>query len=324
MESINGVPPSPDKPERSAEPPRGTSGQAFRSALDRHIASEASTNPGTAASTVHTIRSGDTLSDVVKKRMDTLGMQYETGDIYRQVRMVAAANKIDDPDRVYVDQRIDLSAVGRELVTASGGPATHTIPAQQPAKFTAINIPAPPSPLPRPSSAAPASLTLGAPEAQSTQPQSPQPQDATQEYLLPATGRLTSGYGTRNDPFTGAVRFHHGIDIALSRGTPVGSVASGDILFVGRRGGYGHVVEIDHGRGETSLYAHLGETSVTAGQAIERGQVIGLSGSSGRSTGPHLHFEIRRDGNSIDPATVLPVDTLPVGVEKAIERGVIG
>ncbi len=319
MEPVNGLPPSPDKPERSAEPPRGTSGEAFRSALDRHVASGAGVNARATTSTVHTIRTGDTLSDVVKKRMDTLGMQYETGDIYRQVRTVAAANRIEDPDRIYVDQRIDLSAVGQKTAVASGGPAPHTVPPQQTAELTPVNIPIPASPLHQPPVSVPASVTVGAPETQSAQPQT-----APTEYVLPATGRLTSGYGTRNDPFTGALRFHHGIDIALNRGTPVGSVASGEVLFVGRRGGYGHVVEIDHGRGETSLYAHLGETSVAAGQAIGLGQVIGLSGSSGRSTGPHLHFEIRRDGSSIDPATVLPVDTLPVGVEKAIERKEIG
>lgn len=114
--------------------------------------------------------------------------------------------------------------------------------------------------------------------------------------------RITSNFGTRNDPFTGKPKKHRGIDFAGQIGTELMAVAPGRVISAGERVGYGTTVEIDHGLGFTTLYAHLSQTNVTRGDWVRPGTVIGLAGSSGRSTGPHLHYEIRYKGVPFDPS----------------------
>jgi len=115
-------------------------------------------------------------------------------------------------------------------------------------------------------------------------------------------GQVTSGYGWRRDPFTGAPRFHNGIDVAQRYGQDVPAAASGRVVFAGEQGTYGTTVIVDHGSGQQTRYAHLSAAAVTAGQQVEAGQVIGKVGASGRTTGPHLHFEVTTDGEATDPA----------------------
>ena len=115
--------------------------------------------------------------------------------------------------------------------------------------------------------------------------------------------RVTSNYGTRTDPFTGEQKRHRGIDFAGKIGTPLMAVAPGRVISAGERVGYGTTVEIDHGLGFTTLYAHLSQINVSRGDWVRAGTVIGLAGSSGRSTGPHLHYEIRYKGVPFDPTT---------------------
>lgn len=113
--------------------------------------------------------------------------------------------------------------------------------------------------------------------------------------------RITSNYGTRNDPFTGKPKKHRGIDFAGKIGTELMAVAPGRVVSAGERVGYGTTVEIDHGLGFTTLYAHLSQITVSRGDWVRPGTVVGLGGSSGRSTGPHLHYEIRYKGAPFDP-----------------------
>jgi murein DD-endopeptidase MepM/ murein hydrolase activator NlpD len=113
---------------------------------------------------------------------------------------------------------------------------------------------------------------------------------------------ISSAFGWRRDPFTGAARFHQGIDIALKYGAEVRAAAAGHVSFSGVQGGYGHTVVIDHGTGRQTRYAHLSDASVRDGDAVTEGQIIGRSGASGRSSGPHLHFELLVDGTPVDPA----------------------
>lgn len=113
--------------------------------------------------------------------------------------------------------------------------------------------------------------------------------------------RVTSEFGTRNDPFTGEKKKHRGIDFAGKIGTELFAVAPGRVVSAGDRVGYGTTVEIDHGLGFTTLYAHLSQVMVSRGDWVRPGTVIGLGGSSGRSTGPHLHYEIRYKGAPFDP-----------------------
>jgi len=117
--------------------------------------------------------------------------------------------------------------------------------------------------------------------------------------------KFTSNFGIRSDPFKGVAAFHPGVDIPCSTGTAVYATADGVIDKAERSGGYGNMVEIDHGRGIQTRFGHLSKILVTAGQKVKRGQLIALSGSTGRSTGPHLHYEVRIDGRAVNPMPFL-------------------
>ena len=116
-----------------------------------------------------------------------------------------------------------------------------------------------------------------------------------------AKGWLSSAYGNRMDPITGQPAWHAGVDFAGSQGSDVLAVASGVVVFADRRDGYGKLVEINHGNGVSTRYGHHDKLLVKAGEIVKKGDVIGLMGSSGRSTGPHVHFEVLRNGRNIDP-----------------------
>ena len=113
---------------------------------------------------------------------------------------------------------------------------------------------------------------------------------------------FTSGFGVRSDPFQHGAAMHPGIDLAGSYGTPIYATADGTVLRAGwNSGGYGNLVEIDHGRGITTRYGHMSAILVTPGQHVTRGQQVGRMGSTGRSTGNHLHYEVRIDGRAVNP-----------------------
>jgi murein DD-endopeptidase MepM/ murein hydrolase activator NlpD len=116
---------------------------------------------------------------------------------------------------------------------------------------------------------------------------------------------LSSGFGVRSDPFLGRLAMHTGLDIRGSTGDPVHATANGTVENAGWSGGYGKMVEIDHGNGFSTRYGHLSEIEVKVGQQIKIGQVIGRVGTTGRSTGPHLHYETRIDGEAVDPQKFL-------------------
>jgi murein DD-endopeptidase MepM/ murein hydrolase activator NlpD len=117
-------------------------------------------------------------------------------------------------------------------------------------------------------------------------------------------GRVSSAFGMRADPMHGRKQVHKGLDIAAPRGAEVRPVAAGTVVSVGERGGYGLTVEVDHGEGWTTLYAHCDSAGVTVGQRVTAEQTIATVGSTGRSTGPHLHLEVRQQGRSVDPREV--------------------
>jgi len=119
--------------------------------------------------------------------------------------------------------------------------------------------------------------------------------------LWPVTGPITSSFGERLDPFNGEGAFHAGIDISSSFGQPVHAAADGVIMTAGLASGYGREVLVDHGNGIQTLYGHLSGFAVTVGEQVKRGQVIGYVGTSGRSTGPHLHYEVRIRNTPVNP-----------------------
>jgi murein DD-endopeptidase MepM/ murein hydrolase activator NlpD len=121
----------------------------------------------------------------------------------------------------------------------------------------------------------------------------------------PVTGGETSSYGYRRDPFTNRRKFHKGVDYRAPRGTPVFAAGPGVVRWARRKSGYGRVIMLDHGAGVETRYAHLQSIEVDAGEHVAAGARIGTVGSTGRATGPHLHFELRIDGDAHDPQEML-------------------
>ena len=119
--------------------------------------------------------------------------------------------------------------------------------------------------------------------------------------LWPVIGHITDSFGQRLDPFSGEGAFHTGVDIASDYGAPVHVAADGVVVFVQNRAGYGRVVAVDHGFGITTWYAHLSAFATIAGSRVKRGQVVGYTGISGRSTGPHVHYEVRMNNAPVNP-----------------------
>ena len=117
----------------------------------------------------------------------------------------------------------------------------------------------------------------------------------------PVSGEITSPYGYRVHPIWGTTIYHSGIDIGVDEGTPVHAADSGVVVWSGWMGGYGYAVVIDHGNGLSTLYGHNSELAVDEGQSVAKGQVISYAGSTGNSTGPHVHFEVRVNGDPVDP-----------------------
>jgi len=118
-------------------------------------------------------------------------------------------------------------------------------------------------------------------------------------------GWMSSRYGHRVDPITGKRAWHNGVDFAGKNGSDVIAVAAGVVVYSGQRNGYGQMVEINHGSGYSTRYGHHKELIVKAGDIVRKGEVIGLMGSSGRSTGPHVHFEVFKNGRIVDPAAYI-------------------
>ena len=120
-----------------------------------------------------------------------------------------------------------------------------------------------------------------------------------------ANGFISSYFGERADPFDGLEAFHKGVDFAGTPGSPVTAVAAGVVTWAGERTGYGKLIEINHGDGFTTRYGHNERTLVTVGQTVKRGERIALMGSTGRSTGPHVHFEVLRNGRQVNPLSYI-------------------
>lgn len=133
----------------------------------------------------------------------------------------------------------------------------------------------------------------------------------------PVDAHVSSDFGWRRDPIDGKTRFHNGIDFSIPPNTPVKSVMEGEVVFSGWEKGYGHLVEIKHPDGYTSRYGHNSKLLVKEGEKVRAGTVVARSGSSGRSTGPHLHFEIRKENMALDPEGFLKKNKINVFARKA-------
>ncbi len=142
--------------------------------------------------------------------------------------------------------------------------------------------------------------------------------------IMPVDKRLFTiacGFGYRRDPISGHSKFHEGIDITAAKGTPVLATADGKVATAERKAGYGNYIEIDHGYNYSSRYAHLSELTVKQGDMVKRGQIIGRVGSSGISTGSHLHYEVRYKDESQNPINYLYMDINPEEYEDFTRKG---
>lgn len=128
---------------------------------------------------------------------------------------------------------------------------------------------------------------------------------ATSQPMASAGGIVSSGFGLRKDPLDGVSKFHQGVDVVAAPGTAVRSAAPGKVVFSGWSKGFGNLVEVDHGNGLTTRYGHNVKNLVNAGAQVDAGEPIALVGSSGRSSGAHLHFEVRRLGKAINPEALI-------------------
>lgn len=148
--------------------------------------------------------------------------------------------------------------------------------------------------------------------------------ESRQGLFAPVPGRQTSSYGMRRHPILGYSRMHRGIDFRASYGSPIYAVTDGTVEFAGRHGGHGNFVKLGHGGGLETGYAHMSRIAVSRGQRVRRGQVIGYVGSTGLSTGPHLHYEMYRSGQSVNPSGVQFVTRAQLaGSELAAFRGTL-
>lgn len=132
-------------------------------------------------------------------------------------------------------------------------------------------------------------------------------QESTGFLVAPVNGRITSGYGARRHPILGYVRMHAGIDFAASWGSPIYAATDGRVTIAGWHGGHGNYVRLDHGGGIGTGYGHMSRIAVAPGMSVRRGQVIGYVGSTGLSTGPHLHYEMYRGGQTVNPMSLTSI-----------------
>ncbi|MCE5311897.1 MAG: peptidoglycan DD-metalloendopeptidase family protein [Nitrospiraceae bacterium] len=143
------------------------------------------------------------------------------------------------------------------------------------------------------------------------------------EFQLPLDkkSRISSSFGYRTDPFTGKTKIHNGIDIPMPEGTPVMPASDGRVVFSGEKGGYGKTVVIYHENGFMSIYAHNSQNLVKEGDVVDKNTKIALSGSTGRSTGPHLHFEVRQDGTPLNPLKAATAYAKAAELEQSTAKG---
>lgn len=228
----------------------------------------------------YTIKQGDTLSKIVAAESRKLGLTPDRNTLYTMVNQVAKSNKLSNPDRIFAGQHIDLSSLSQ--------------------------------------TAAPVEAKTTTPEALVTLPSTTLiPVPATLKLQAPVNGTITSLFGTRKHPILGCNKHHDGIDISQPKGTPVVPMASGTVSFVGNNSSYGLMVDIDHGNGLTSRYAHLDTILVHQGDKITPDKVLGHVGSSGMTTGPHLHLEIHQQDIPVDPLTFIARSQIETGVMMA-------
>lgn len=291
---------------------------------------------------LHTVKRGENLSRICRDFLRGLGKSPTAPDIYAAVERVAQANNLANKDLIHPGQELDLSCLASKIETIAPAPTASEAPVaagprpeppeplrptnpEFAAAFAAFDMPLnlisaplgflePMGPvgtademdtLPTPLNVEKALQTMatrlreGRDEARAVEAESPWRQ------VLGAPARLTSEFGVRRDPLTRRWQHHDGIDLATAKGTEIRPFRPGEVVYSGWQPGYGKVVIVRHDDGLESVYGHNSKNRVRVGQRVDVDTPLAEVGSTGRSTGPHLHFEVRRDGVAIDPIPFL-------------------
>jgi murein DD-endopeptidase MepM/ murein hydrolase activator NlpD len=283
----------------------------------------------------HTVQRGETLSDISLKFLRQNGLKVNRQALYTAVHKVARANNLADPDLILPGQELDMTVLANKAEPATMPLAALPKPEPTVVPIKAKAVPVPPEAVtannlapmterpgpiraelpPRPGR--PAGTGLGGPHLALKLAPSPSLDDSAApagpwERILGEAGALTSRFGSRKDPFTGEPDFHKGIDIAAPKGTSIRAAQAGRVIFSGWQPGYGNLVIVRHADGLETVYGHASKNLVKVGQEIGAGAKVAEVGSSGRSTGPHLHFEVRKNGRPIDPMPLLKQKPLQI------------
>jgi len=276
----------------------------FRGHLEQAMRSSGSNAPATPAAPAYEVRSGDTLSGIVRNQLKAMGGAVTQAKVYAGVRQVAQANGLSNPDRIYAGQSLDLSAL--RAPDSAMFPAlreSDPLPAQGGIALSALRL----------ETATETANSVAARVRQILNADGPGEIATAAPWtrLVGGPATISSEYGLRRDPFTRRPAFHTGVDIAAPAGTPIYPMAAGTVVFSGWRGGYGRTVIVRHADGLESLYAHNARNLVRAGDIVDAQTPLGTVGESGRSSGPHLHFEVRRDGRAVNPLRYLDAANAP-------------
>jgi len=284
-----------DRQLRVASRVRTRSGRSLFS----HVLDGASRSHSTPARGLHTVQRGETLWGICAADLKRSGDQTTPQAIYKAVKLVAEANAMVNPDLILVGQIIDLSPLGHD---APGG-STGVSPSPKVAQADSLCHTR------RNTDLAELVRTILAPKsgamhrAESENPWS---------RILEEPAWVSSEFGFRKDPFTGRRQHHNGIDLAVATGSRIYPLKAGRVVFSGRQGGYGNVVIVRHDDGMETVYGHNKTNFARVGQRVTQATPLGLSGSTGRSTGPHLHLEVRVDGRAVNPRPFLEYTSLQV------------
>jgi murein DD-endopeptidase MepM/ murein hydrolase activator NlpD len=283
---------------------RVASAPAFRAALTSALQSPPAP---------HTVRSGETLYGIVTDELKKQGVTPGNDALIGAVQRVAQANHLANADRIYPGERIDMAVLGEVTRVAQGGPSlslaklraaspvTSAVSAKAATQIPKVDLSGLLHTLLDPVSVAPVK-----PAAPATGAASIASSAKDQPWAKVLEGaEVSSTFGQRSDPFSGKPAFHDGLDLAANTGTPIHPVKAGTVEFSGWQSGYGRMVIVRHDDGTQSIYGHTSETLVRAGAKVNTSTVIAKVGSSGRSTGPHLHFEIRKNDKAVDPMPYL-------------------
>ncbi len=303
---------------RALSSPKAAPGAAAGKAAGGFAQVLESTRSASVAKATRTVARGDTLWKLCAEQLRAQGLAANHDAVDAAVQRVTKANGLRNANRLHIGQSLDLSAALPEQAAAPSVARGIGQPIAQPVSaiakplggaYRAVDINTVirsilhPEEIPLETSLSSARAALTPPVLDG--PVNIEPPKSPWTALLDGEARLTSEFGVRRDPFTRGLAQHDGIDLAATPGTAIHPLEKGVVTYAGWKSGYGRMVIVEHENGLQTVYGHSSKLHVTEGDVVTPNDVIAEVGSTGRSTGAHLHFEVRRDGEAIDPMPFL-------------------